>query len=168
MTVALTVTAVDDAPTVTIGNPARCFSDDRSGALTVTVADPDTALDRLTVKTSSNNTTLVPTSAATITGKGGTRTLGTAVVTVTVSDATTTTTIPVTAQAGGIADDKLNGTPGVDELFGQNGNDTLTGGDGNDTLTGGTGADAFTVGTGPNASPTSPPPKAAPRTAPSP
>ena len=184
--VSLTVTAVNDPPTVVVGNPVSCGSDDRSGTLTLTVTDPDTPATALTVTTASNNTTLVPANQATVTGTGGTRTLtivtasgrtGTAVITVTVSDGTATGAVPVTVKAGGNGDDVIAGTSGADILLGQNGNDTLTGGNGNDllcggrgndTLTGGTGADRFSGGSGSDTATDITAPKETPRTAASP
>ncbi len=152
VTVTLTVTAVNDAPTVVVGSPGTCGGDDRSGTLPLTVADVESGAGGLTLTAVSSNTTLVPNNQVTFTGTGANRTLnvatvagrtGTAVVTVTVSDGSTTGTVTVTVKAGGVGDDVIAGTTGVDMLFGQNGSDTLTGGDGNDVLCGGSGNDVL-------------------------
>ncbi len=165
-TVSLTVSPVDDPPTVTVASAKSCGTDDRSGTLTLTLADIDNDAGSLTLTAASSNTTLVPTGQVTFGGSGANRTVtiatvsgrtGTAVITMTVSDGTATASVPVTVQAGGNGDDVLNGTAGSDILLGQNGNDTLTGGPGidllcggrgNDTLTGGSGADLFGGGQG--------------------
>jgi VCBS repeat-containing protein len=159
-TVALTVAAVNDAPTVTVGPGGACGRLDLSGTVNLAVADVDNDAASLTLSAASGNKTLVPSAGLKISG----RTLrvitvplrtGTAVVTVTVSDGTATGTVPVTVHAAGIRANKLTGTEGADLLLGQfgadridglAGNDVLCGGWGRDTLTGGPGADHFEGG----------------------
>jgi VCBS repeat-containing protein len=165
-TVTLTVTAVNDAPTVTVapGTVApvgTCGTDDRSGTINLTVADVDSPAAGLTLSAASSNPALVPNANVVFAGSGAARTLtaravagrtGTATVTVTVSDGQATSFVRVTVWVGSNGNDTLNAgatpnaTPNL--LFGQNGNDTLTGGDGNDLLCGGSGDDTLSGGGG--------------------
>jgi VCBS repeat-containing protein len=158
-TVTITVTAANDAPTVTVAADGQCGTDDRSGTVNLTVGDVDSAA--LTFSVASSNTTLVPTGNVVLTGNGAARALrvsavagrsGTATVTVTVSDGQATGSVPVTVRVGGNGNDTLTGATGAsavtDLIFGQNGNDTLTGGDGNDLLCGANGNDTLSGGAG--------------------
>ncbi len=157
-TVAITVTAVNDPPVVTVAAGRSCASDDRTGTMNLTLADVDSPLGALSVSAASSNTALLPTANVTLAGSGATRTLtattvflrsGTAVVSVTVSDGQASTTIPITVKAGGFGNDTLTGTPGADLLLGQFGFDTLSGLGGNDLLCGGfTGGDTLDGGDG--------------------
>jgi VCBS repeat-containing protein len=156
-TVALTVTAVNDAPRVTIAAGGACGADDRSGTIALTVADLDNTPASLTLSGASNNATLVPNANLTFGGSGAARTLGittaagrtgTATVTVRVSDGAAAGTVPVTLRAGGNGVDNLTGTPGADILLGQNGADTISGLAGNDLLCGGRGTDTLSGGLG--------------------
>jgi VCBS repeat-containing protein len=156
-TVSLTVTAVNDAPTVAVGAGGACGANDRSGTINLTVADVDNASAALTLSGASSNQALVPNTGLAFGGAGASRTLtataasratGSATITVTVSDGTATGTVAVTLRAAGNGDDSLGGTAGADMLFGQNGNDTLTGLGGNDLLCGGRGDDGLTGGAG--------------------
>ncbi len=156
-TVTLTVTAVDDVPTVAVVAGGACGPDDHSGTVVLTVVDIDSPTSGLTLTATSSNPALLPTSRISLTGNGSSRTMalstvtgktGTAVLTVTVSDASSSSSVPVTVQAGGTGADVLTGTAGADVLFGQNGNDTLNGLGGNDLLCGGTGDDVLNAGAG--------------------
>ena len=61
-TVTITVTAVNDAPTVTVAGPAGpAARNDRSGTINLTVADVDSPAAALTLSAASSNPTLVPT-----------------------------------------------------------------------------------------------------------
>jgi VCBS repeat-containing protein len=162
VTVTITITAVNDAPTVTVapgtvGPGGTCGTDDRSGTINLTVGDVDSPAAGLTLSASSGNTTLVPNGNLALGGSGVAGTLtasavdgrtGTATVTVTVSDGQATGWVLVTVLVGGNGNDTLAGTAGADLMFGQNGNDTLTGGDGNDLLCGGNGNDTLSGGAG--------------------
>jgi VCBS repeat-containing protein len=163
-TVSLSVSPVNDAPSVTVapgtvlpGGP--CGTDDRSGTINLTVADVDSQAAGLTLSASSSNTTLVPNGNLVLGGSGATRTLkvtsvagrtGTAIVTVTVSDGQPAGSgqVTITVRVGGNGNDRLTGVAGADLLLGQNGDDTLNGQDGNDLLCGGSGNDTLSGGGG--------------------
>ncbi len=154
-TVSVTVTPLNDAPTVIVAAGGTCGSNDLSGTINLNVADPDTAASALTLTATTNNPQLLPVSNVTFGGVGASRTLaattvpgrtGTATLTVTVSDGTSTNTVIVTVHAGGNGNDTLTGTGGTDMMFGQNGNDTLSGLAGNDLLCGGNGDDQLIGG----------------------
>ena len=154
-TVSLTVTATDDAPTVTVDSPGSCGPDDNSGSIPLTLADADTALADLTLSAASSNQQLVPNSNVVLSGSGGSRNVsiaavagrtGTAVLAITVSDGQTTGTVTITVIAGGNGSDSITGTSGADLLLGQNGGDTLSGLAGNDVLCGGTADDNLNGG----------------------
>jgi VCBS repeat-containing protein len=156
-TVTLTVTAVNDAPTVTVAAGGTCGTNDRSGTINLTVGDIDSAAASLTLSAASSNTRLVPNANVVFAGSDATRTLtatsvagrsGAAVVTVTVSDGQATSFVRVAVGVGSNGNDKLTGGAGADLIFGQNGNDTLSGGGGNDLLCGGNGDDTLSGGGG--------------------
>ena len=156
-TVAISVTAVNDAPTVTVAAGGTCGTDDRSGTINLTVGDVDSAATSLALSASSSNPTLLPAGNIAFAGGGATRTVtvsavsrrtGTAVVTITVSDGQATSTFQLTVRSGGKDGDTLTGAGGVDLIMGQGGNDTLSGADGNDLLCGGDGKDTLSGGVG--------------------
>jgi VCBS repeat-containing protein len=158
-TVTITVTAVNDKPTVTVAAGGSCGTDDRSGTVNLTVGDVDSAAGTLTLSaTDSSNRALVPTNNVVFGGGGAARTVtvsavsgrtGTATVTVTVSDdGKATNTVQLTVRAGGNGNDRLTGVAGTDLIFGQNGDDTLNGQDGNDLLCGASGNDTLSGGGG--------------------
>ena len=159
-TVTLTVSATNDAPTVTVAARGSCGTDDHSGTLNLTVADVDSPATELTLSVLSSNPALVPTGNvmfAIAPGNGGARTMtisavdgrsGTATLTVTVSDGQARSTVEVTVKVGGGGKDTLTGTAGADLLLAQSNNDTLTGGDGNDLLCGDSGGDTLSGGPG--------------------
>ncbi|GEN13226.1 hypothetical protein SAMN05443572_11927 [Myxococcus fulvus] len=108
-TVSLTVTPVNDAPTLSAVSPQTLAEDSSTGALAFTVGDVETDAGSLVVSATSSNTALVPESAGHLVlgGSGASRTLqvvpvanvsGTTTITLTVSDgaATTSTTFTVT------------------------------------------------------------------------
>jgi Zn-dependent metalloprotease/Ca2+-binding RTX toxin-like protein len=157
---------------------------DTVGTMNLEVEDAETPEAALVLSGSSSNTALVPNSGITFGGSGANRTVtirttsavGTAVVTVTVTDLEgKTASVPITVQVGGNGANTLTGTAGADLFFGRNGgdvlsglagndlasggkgddtinggpdDDTMFGGQGNDGLTGGTGADGFHGGQG--------------------
>jgi VCBS repeat-containing protein len=156
-TVTITVTAVNDAPAVTVAAGGACGTNDRSGTINLTVGDLESAATALTLSAVSSNPTLVPNGNIAFGGNGGNRTLtatavagrsGTATVTVTVSDGQNTGSVQVTVIVGGNGNETLTGSAGADLIFGQNGNDTLSGGEGNDLLCGGNGNDILSGGGG--------------------
>jgi VCBS repeat-containing protein len=59
-TVTLTVTATNDAPTVTVATSGTCGTNDRSGTVTLTVGDVDNPASALTLSATSSNSLLVP------------------------------------------------------------------------------------------------------------
>ena len=156
-TVTITVSAVNDPPTVTVAAGGMCGADDHSGTINLTVGDVESTAGALTLSASSDNKTLVPNGNLVLGGSGIARTLkvtsvagrsGIATVTVTVSDGQKTGMVQVTVRVGGNGNDTLTGGTGTDLIFGQNGNDTLSGGDGNDLLCGGNGNDILSGGAG--------------------
>ena len=91
----LTVTPVNDAPTISRITSQSTNEDTPTNPISFTIGDIDTALDSLTVSRSSGNQTLVPDSAISLGGSGADRTLtitpaanqsGTALITVSVSE----------------------------------------------------------------------------------
>jgi hypothetical protein len=167
-TVSLTVTPVNDAPTVAVAPGGSCGADDRSGTIKLTVADVDNPAGTLSLRGASGNQALVPNAGLAFAGSGTDRTLtaralagqsGSAPLTVVVSDGATTAAMGVTLRAGGNGKSKVDGTAGADILLGQNGADSLAGlggrdllcgGNGPDALSGGPGADRFGGGPGPD------------------
>ncbi|MGH7261676.1 MAG: beta strand repeat-containing protein, partial [Nitrospiraceae bacterium] len=111
-TAALTVTAVNDAPTITALADQTIAEDGTTGALAFTVSDVETAAGSLTVTATSSNPALIPNGNLTLVNLGGgnwtiaaTPALnqfgGPVTITVTVNDGTTTTneTFDVTVTA---------------------------------------------------------------------
>jgi VCBS repeat-containing protein len=154
-TVTITVTAVNDAPTLAVAPGGTCGSNDRSGTINLTVGDVDGGT--LTLSAASSNTTLVPDGNVVLGGSGSTRTMtattvaggtGTAILTIKVSDGQATATVSVTVRAGGNGGETLTGGAGTDLIFGQGGNDTLNGQGGDDLLCGGAGNDTLSGGDG--------------------
>jgi VCBS repeat-containing protein len=154
-TVTITVTPVNDSPTVAVAAGGTCGSNDRSGTINLTVGDVDGGT--LTLSAASSNPALVPNGNVAFAGNGTTRTMtattvagrtGTATLTVTVSDGQATNSIQVTVRAGGNGSETLTGGAGTDLIFGQGGNDTLNGQGGDDLLCGGAGNDTLSGGDG--------------------
>jgi hypothetical protein len=99
-TVSITVTAVNDPPTISNIIDTATNEDTPTGAISFTVGDVETAPGSLTVGGSSSNTSLVPNANIVFGGSGGNRTVtitpapnqnGTTMITVSVSDGTATT-----------------------------------------------------------------------------
>lgn len=91
----ITVSAVNDAPTITTISNQAVNENQATAALSVTVGDAETAAGSLTLSGSSSNTTLVPNVNISFGGSGASRTVtvtpatdeyGSATITVTVSD----------------------------------------------------------------------------------
>ena len=153
----ITVTPVNDAPTVAVAAGGQCGTNGTSGQINLTVADVESAPGSLTLSATSSNQNLVPNSGLSVGGSGANRTLavtaaakrsGTATITVTVSDGQSSGTVPITVKVGTDSRDTLGGTSGADIIFGKNGNDAITGQDGNDLLCGGNGAGSMSGGEG--------------------
>jgi hypothetical protein len=123
----LTVTAVNDAPTISNLADQTITQDGAAGPIAFTVGDVETAAASLTVSGSSSNPTLVPNANIVFGGSGASRTVtvtpaagqtGTATITVTVSDGALTASDPfvLTVNAAGntaptisnIADQTIN------------------------------------------------------------
>ena len=161
-TVSLSITPVNDAPTISAIPNQTAFQNTATAAIAFTISDVETAASSLTVAATSSNTALFPNGSIVFGGSGANRTLiltpannqfGTATITVNVSDGNivTPTTFTVTVGRnlnGGNGKDTLNGTAGNDRLDGGNGDDTLFGGAGNDFLFGGNGDDTLRGGLG--------------------
>jgi VCBS repeat-containing protein len=157
-TVTITVSAANDAPTVTVAAGGTCGRDDHSGTVNLAVADEESLAGVLTLSVLSSNPVLVPTGNVGFVGNGTARTMtvnavdgrsGTAILTVTVSDGQATgTTVTITVKVGGSGKDTLTGTAGADLLLAQSNNDSLTGGDGYDLLCGDSGGDTLSGGRG--------------------
>src|SRR5215218_10021337 len=154
-TVTITVTPVNDAPTLAVAPGRTCGSNDRSGTINLTVGDVDGGT--LTLSAASSNPALVPNGNVVFGGSGTTRTMtattvaggtDTAILTVTVSDGQATATVTVMVRAGGNGGETLTGGAGTDLIFGQGGNDTLNGQGGDDLLCGGAGNDTLSGGDG--------------------
>jgi VCBS repeat-containing protein len=157
VTVAITVSAANDAPTVTVAAGGTCGKDDHSGTIYLAVGDAETAATAVTLSAASSNPSLVPTGNVVFAGSGGTRMLtviavdgrtGTAIVTATVSDGQDTSQVEVTVRVGGSGKDTITGGSNADLIFAQSNNDTLIGGDGNDLLCGDSGGDTLAGGGG--------------------
>jgi VCBS repeat-containing protein len=156
-TVTITVTAVNDAPAVTVAAGGTCGTNDHSGTVNLAVADVESGPAALTLSATSSNSTLVPTGNVAFAGNLAARTMtvnavdgrsGTAVLTATVSDGQASGTVQVTVTVGGGGKDTLTGGTGADLLLAQSNNDTLSGGDGNDLLCGDSGGDILSGGAG--------------------
>ncbi|MBD2461517.1 tandem-95 repeat protein [Oscillatoria sp. FACHB-1407] len=97
----LTVTAIDDPPTITAIADQSINEDANTGPLSFTIGDVDTDINTLTLSGTSSNPALVPNGNIVISGTGANRTVtvtpvanqsGTATITLTVSDGTTPVT----------------------------------------------------------------------------
>jgi hypothetical protein len=100
-TFTISVTAVNDAPTVSAIADQTVLEDTTSGAIAFTLADVDNPVGSLLVSATSSDTTLLPDENIIISGTGANRSLtvspalnqfGTSVVTLAISDGTNTTT----------------------------------------------------------------------------
>ena len=100
-TFVLTVTAVNDAPTISDVTAKSTAKGTSTGAIAFTIGDAETAATSLTVTRASSNTTLVPLANVVLGGSGASRTVtitpaanqtGTSTITLTVSDGVLTAT----------------------------------------------------------------------------
>jgi large repetitive protein len=131
-TVNITVTPVNDAPTVKVAAGGACGTNDRSGQINLTVENPDGPEGSLTLSAASRtrdqallpNQNLVPVHTTaptwTLSATALSGMTGTARITVTVSDGQDTGTVDVTVTVDGNGSKTTNGTGGADLLFGQN------------------------------------------------
>ena len=129
----LTVTAVNDPPTLTNIADRTIDEDTNTGAIAFTIGDVETAAGSLTVGATSSNTALVPNTNIVLGGSGSARTVavtplpnqnGQATITVTVSDGTATTN-----SAFLLTVDPVNDAPTIEDIADQIINEnTSTGG----------------------------------------
>ncbi len=155
---------VDTVPPTLAITPVSCTRG-RGGEWALMVGDPGGDAAALEVTATSSGQRLVPNANLRLSGTGGTRTLlirpaahrsGRAVVTVTVSDGATDTTLEIGVRVGTAGDDVLIldglgmavGARGADALFGSRHADLLCGGGGADRLGGGRGDDLLSGGRG--------------------
>ena len=107
----VTVTPVNDRPTISAIADVTIFEDTSTGPISFTIGDVDTPVDALTVTATSNNQALVPDANIVLAGTGANRTVtvtpaananGLVTITLTVSDvsASVTETFSVTVTAG--------------------------------------------------------------------
>jgi predicted extracellular nuclease len=150
-----------DAPTIAVTAGITCAPAGNGGSFALTIGDTDNAAAGLTMSVEGNsNTSLVPNGTIVFGGSGANRTVsiahaakktGTAVLTIGVSDGTTTSTVTTTVRIGTNAPETLLGTSGADLILGAQGNDTISGLAGADVLCGGNGNDALSGGAGSDA-----------------
>jgi hypothetical protein len=112
-TFVLTVTAVNDPPTISDIADQTTNEDTATGPVTFTVGDAETAAASLTMTALSSNTALVPVSNVLLGGSGANRTVtvtpaanqfGTAMITITVSDGSLTATDTFVVIVNGLND----------------------------------------------------------------
>jgi VCBS repeat-containing protein len=166
-TVSISVTAGNDAPTVTVDRGGSCGTSDMRGTINLALSDPDNPPQSLTLTATSSNRSVLPN--GNISFGGGTdasRTMtvssltgsGTSNVTIRVSDeGDLNGTVLVRVISGSASNNTLTGSANAEMIFARKGSDTLNaqgandlmcGGNGNDKLTGGLGADRFGGGSG--------------------
>jgi Ca2+-binding RTX toxin-like protein len=148
-TFTITITPVNDLPTIALATGGQCVATAASGTRNLTVADVDG--DALSLSGSSSNTTLVPAGGIVFGGSAANRSVtisaaaarsGNATITVTVDDGNGgTAALTITMVVGTNGNDSLTAASGPHMIFGLGGNDTLTGGNGSDLLCGGSGND---------------------------
>ncbi|MBN1920935.1 MAG: tandem-95 repeat protein [Anaerolineae bacterium] len=126
--VTVTVTASDDPPTISDIHNLRTDSGTPVGPVPFRIKDPDTPVATLVLGKASSNPALLPTSAITFGGSGIVRTLtltptaaiaGTAIVTITVSDATSTAADSFILAVATNTPPEFISIPPVDALEGQ-------------------------------------------------
>jgi Ca2+-binding RTX toxin-like protein len=157
-TVSVTVTPVNDAPTVTLASGGSCSSTTSvSGTMNLSLADVDSSVDPLTLSATSSNKTLVPVANIKFGGSGADRTVsitpaakksGGATITFTASDGTAKSTTTIRVIVGSDKKETINGTDGSDMIFGLNGDDTINAGAGNDLVCGGNAGGVIDGGAG--------------------
>ena len=137
-TFVLTVTAVNDLPTISDITDKTTAQNTVSGPHTFTIGDVETAAAALTVAGTSSNTTLVPTANIVFGGSGASRT-----VTITPAagqSGTSTITVTVTDGNGGTASDSfvltVSAQYAADDLRRHRQDDERGHGDGGDQLHG--------------------------------
>ena len=157
VTVALTVNAVNDAPTLALAANTCAAPNTPTGSFHLSLADVDST--SLSLSATSSNTALVPQSGITFSGSGASRTVtiaaktasGMAVVTLMVSDGQASTQQTITVKEGTSNNETLTGTNGADLIFAQGGEDTVNALDGVDLVCGGSGNDVLNGGAGDDA-----------------
>jgi Ca2+-binding RTX toxin-like protein len=154
----VTVTVCDLVPPTVEVVAGGSVNGDSGGTFNLSVGDADGDPADLTLSATSSNQSLVPAALISFGGSGADRTVtlnaknkksGTAVVTVTATDADGgSASVVIRVFVGSNKNNGLNGTAGVDLILGRNGNDTLTGLGGVDLIGGGRGVDAIDAGAG--------------------
>ena len=151
-TFTITVTPVNDAPSVVLAEGGSCAS--VGGTMNLTVADVE---GNLTLSATSSNSTLVPNTNISFSGSDQMRTMtvrpveghsGTAHIRITLSDRALKSTESVSVGVGTNGTDAINGTTRADMLFGLDGVDALNGLGSNDLMCGGKGVDALNGNSG--------------------
>jgi Ca2+-binding RTX toxin-like protein len=151
----ITVTPVNNPPTIVLAAGGSCSPTSVKGTLNLTVADLEGG--PLTLSASSSNTPMVPNANIVFGGSGSNRTvtitavpastIRTATVTITVSDGLNTASTTITVVVGTTGNNAaLNGTSGADLILALGGNDILNGLAGNDILCAGAGNDVVSGG----------------------
>jgi large repetitive protein len=159
VTFTITVTPVNDVPTIEVAAGGSCSGTSVSGTMNLTVSDVETAAGSLTLGKSSSNTTLVPNANISFGGSGANRSVTiipvpqktpqSTTVTITVSDGQGgTATVQIKVVVGTDKKEPLNGTTGADMIFGRNGDDTINAGSANDLVCGGNGSGIISGGAG--------------------
>lgn len=127
-----------------------------TGALTLSLSDPNGDPVTLTV-VSTSNPSLLPLRSVVLSGTGNTRGLsvsaaakktGVAVITLRLNDGTVDVPLTINVVVGSDGNETLNGTEGVDMIFGLSGRNIINGLGGNDLLCGGNGVDTINGGAG--------------------
>ena len=156
-TFTITVTPLNDPPTITVAAGGSCSTTNVSGTMNLTLADVDSPVGSLTLSATSSNTSLVPNANITLGGSGANRTVtitpaakksGSATITITVDDRAATSSTTITVIVGTDKKETIKGTTHADMIFGLNGDDTIGAGDGIDLACGGNGGGVISGGAG--------------------
>ena len=151
-TFTITVTPVNDAPSVALAKGGSCSGTGVGGTMNLTVADVETAAGSLTLSATSSNRTLVPNANISFSGSAQMRTMtvrpaegksGTANITITLSDGALKSTEIVSVKVGTNGANAITGTTRADMLFGLGGADVLGGLGATDLLCSGEGVDVL-------------------------
>lgn len=159
VTVALTVNAVNDPPTISMAAGGQCTGDTPRGLMGLLIADVDNAVDTLLLSGSAADPSLVPTGNIVFGGSGAARTVtitaipkanpSSTLVTITVRDGQSgTATLGLNIMVGTNKKETFTGAAGPDLIFALKGDDTLSGNNGDDLLCAGSGNDQLDSGNG--------------------
>ena len=112
----ITVTPINDPPTITTITDRTINEDSQTGTINFTIGDPETAASALIVTGTSSNTTLVPNANIVLGGSGTSRTVqvipaanqfGTTIITLSVNDGTTSVPTNFTVTVNAVNDAPL-------------------------------------------------------------